>query len=132
MIIIATIIYLNVILYLYNAILPPTCHGRWFKQKIAGPAASFALSQRVLQTGVMIDEVSKLKEESFIAKLCHNHSLLSEQAIPCDDHEVCCRYVSSLYGVSDYFQYGATEVVFCFLSAERKYSDEIMGRMETC
>ena len=53
MIIIATAIYLNVILHLHNAILPSACIWRWFKQKIAGAVASFALPPRVLQKGVI-------------------------------------------------------------------------------
>ena len=52
MIIIVTIIYLNVILDLYNVILFSACIWRSFKQKIAGAVASFALPPRVLQKGV--------------------------------------------------------------------------------
>ena len=51
-IITATVIYLNVILCLCNAILPPACFWRWSRQKIAGPAASFALPPTVLQRTV--------------------------------------------------------------------------------
>ena len=50
-IIIATAIYLNVVLHLCNAILPSACIWRWSRQKIAGAAASFALPPRVSQTG---------------------------------------------------------------------------------
>ena len=52
MIIIATAIYLNVILCLCNAILFFACLWRWFRQKIAGAAASFALPPTVLQRTV--------------------------------------------------------------------------------
>ena len=60
MTIIATIIYLNVILNLCNAILSSACIWRSFKQKIAGAITSFALPSRVLQKGVLVPLVLAL------------------------------------------------------------------------
>ena len=48
-------LYTILLLYITNIMtLSSACHERWFKQKNAGAAASFALPPRVLQTAVFL------------------------------------------------------------------------------